>query len=47
MAALIEKLKAVDRTQTVARAYDLGLLRANRFMYWNQTLQIDAFFEVT
>ena len=30
VAAVIEKLEAVDRTQAVARAYDLGLLRANR-----------------
>jgi DNA-binding NarL/FixJ family response regulator len=28
VAALIEKLEVVDRTQAVARAYDLGLLRA-------------------
>lgn len=28
VAAIIEKLQAVDRTQAVARAYDLGLLKA-------------------
>ena len=30
VAALIEKLEVVDRTQAVARAYDLGLLKAVR-----------------
>lgn len=30
VAAVIEKLDAVDRTQAVARAYDLGLLKAVR-----------------
>ena len=30
VAAVIEKLEAVDRTQAVARAYDLGLLKAVR-----------------